>query len=65
MTQQRFYEDFVVGETWESPSRTLNDAHFFAFAGLTGDNHPIHYDDHYAAQHPFGKRVTHGLLLAR
>jgi acyl dehydratase len=64
VSAQRFYEDFVVGETWASPSRTLTDAHFFAFAGLSGDNHPIHYDDAYAAKGHFGKRVTHGLLLA-
>jgi acyl dehydratase len=64
MIERRFFEDFEVGETWESPSRTLNDAHFMAFAMLTGDNHPIHYDDEYAATHPFGKRVAHGLLVA-
>jgi acyl dehydratase len=62
--RERFFEDFELGETWESPSRTLNDAHFMAFAMLTGDDHPIHYDDVYAATHPFGKRVAHGLLVA-
>jgi acyl dehydratase len=33
------------------------------FAGLTGDQHPIHYDDEYAKTTRFGKRVAHGLLL--
>ncbi|MFL5846420.1 MAG: MaoC family dehydratase [Solirubrobacteraceae bacterium] len=64
MTDQKYFEDFVVGERWESPSRTLNDAHFLAFSALTGDTHPVHNDDVYAAAHPFGKRVAHGLLMA-
>lgn len=60
---QLFFEDFTVGDRFESPSRTLTDAHFLFFAGLTGDNHPIHYDDEYARKTPFGGRVAHGLLL--
>lgn len=64
MRDQKYFEDFTLGERWASPSRTLNDAHFMAFAMLTGDDHPIHYDDVYAATHPFGKRVAHGLLMA-
>jgi acyl dehydratase len=33
------------------------------FAGMTGDAHPIHYDDEYAKKHRFGRRLAHGLLL--
>ena len=32
------------------------------FAGLTGDMNGIHTDAVYAAQHPLGRRVAHGLL---
>ena len=65
MTEQKYFEDFVIGERFEAPSRTLTDAHFLFFAGLTGDNHPIHYDDEYArTRTPFGRRLAHGLLLA-
>ena len=42
----------------------MTDAHFLFFAGMTGDNHPIHYDDEYAKTTRFGKRVAHGLLVA-
>jgi acyl dehydratase len=62
--QQKYFEDFSVGERFEGPSRTLTDAHFLLFSAITGDNHPIHYDDEFAANHPFGRRVTHGLMLA-
>jgi acyl dehydratase len=30
---------------------------------MTGDDHPIHYDDAYAAKTRFGKRLAHGLLV--
>lgn len=60
---QLYFEDFAIGDRFQSPSRTLTDAHFLFFAGLTGDNHPIHYDEEYARKTLFGGRVTHGLLL--
>ena len=43
-TPQRFFEDFKIGDGFESPSKTLTDAHFLFFSGLTGDAHPLHYD---------------------
>ena len=52
------------GETFEGPSKTLTDAHFLLFSGVTGDTHPIHYDVEYAKQTRFGKPLAHGLLLA-
>ncbi|MBI4587384.1 MAG: MaoC family dehydratase N-terminal domain-containing protein [Candidatus Rokubacteria bacterium] len=61
--EQLYFEDFKVGDRFSSPARTLNDAHFLFFAGLTGDNHPIHYDEEYARKTPFGARVAHGLLV--
>lgn len=33
---QRYFEDFTMGERFRSPSRTLTDAHFLFFAGMTG-----------------------------
>src|SRR5439155_1727262 len=33
------------------------------FAGMTGDNHPIHYDDEYGKKTRYGGRLAHGLLL--
>src|SRR5215813_5814058 len=59
----KYFEDFHVGETFHSPAKTMTDAHFLFFARMTGDHHPIHYDDEYAKTTRFGKRVAHGLLL--
>jgi acyl dehydratase len=58
-----YFEDFTIGDRFKSPGKTLTDAHFLFFAGLTGDDHPLHYDDEYAKKTRFGKRLTHGLLL--
>jgi 3-hydroxybutyryl-CoA dehydratase len=60
---QRWFEDFRIGDRFESPAKTLTDAHFLFFAGMTGDAHPIHYDDEYGRRTRFGRRLAHGLLL--
>jgi 3-hydroxybutyryl-CoA dehydratase len=41
----------------------LSSQHFSGFAGLTGDAHPLHYDEAYAAHTRFKRPVAHGLLL--
>jgi len=56
--------DLKLGDVIEGPSKTLTDAHFLFFAGLTGDCHPIHYDIEYARKTGFDKPLAHGLLLA-
>jgi acyl dehydratase len=60
---QRFFEDLRVGDRFESPSKTLTDAHFLFFSGLTGDAHPLHYDVEYARGTRFGRPLAHGLML--
>jgi acyl dehydratase len=52
------------GEAFDGPSKTLTDAHFLFFSGLTGDTHPVHYDVEYAKGLRYGKPLAHGLLLA-
>jgi acyl dehydratase len=52
------------GDVIQGPSKTLTDAHFLFFAGLTGDNHPIHYDVEYARGMGLAKPLAHGLLLS-
>ena len=58
-----YFEDFTIGDRFKSSGRTLTDAHFLFFAGLTGDDHPLHYDDEYGKKTRFGRRLAHGLLL--
>jgi 3-hydroxybutyryl-CoA dehydratase len=60
---QLFANDLVIGQTFRGKDRVIDDDAFVAFARLTGDDHPIHYDDAFAAKTRFGKRLAHGLLL--
>lgn len=57
-----YFEEFEVGQTITSAARTVTEADVVGFAALTGDWTSIHTDAVYAAQHPFGQRVAHGLL---
>ena len=45
-------------------SHTVTDADVKAFAGLSGDNNPVHMSDEYAASSRFGTRIAHGLFSA-
>jgi|SRR5262245_6433157 len=63
LATQLYFDDFAVGDRFRSPGHTVTDAHFMMFAGMTGDNHPIHYDEEHARHTRFGGRVAHGLLV--
>jgi len=64
LISQMYFDDFEVGQRYDFGRRTVTDTHFALFSAISGDNHPIHYDDVYAKRTRFGRRVTHGLLLA-
>ena len=61
-TRGRFFEDFKVGEVLVTGRRTVEGGDVSRFAGLTGDFNPLHTDEVFAAQTPFGARVAHGIL---
>jgi acyl dehydratase len=60
--QGLYFEEFGVGQSITSVGRTVTEADVVAFAALSGDWNSIHTDAEFAAQHPFGQRVAHGLL---
>jgi len=60
---QIFADDFRIGQTFSGEKRRVGDPEFASFAQVTGDAHPIHYDDEYAAKTRYGKRLAHGLLV--
>ena len=62
--QQRYLDDFKEGEVFVSRPQTLTEKHFAAFAEMTGDLHPIHYDRGYARSKGWEAPLAHGLLLA-
>jgi acyl dehydratase len=55
--------DFQVGRRFVTPRRTVTETHMVVFAGITGDSYPLHMDEQFAAQTPFGTRIVHGPLV--
>src|SRR5450755_677402 len=58
--QQRWFEDFVLGERFVIPSRTQTSAVFAAFQTASGDTHPIHYDVEYCRARGMPNLLAHG-----
>ena len=59
--EQRYFEDFEIGERFLNPSRTQTDALFAAFQLASGDNHPIHYDVEFCKAHGYPDLLAHGM----
>jgi 3-hydroxybutyryl-CoA dehydratase len=57
------FEAFVVGDRAEF-SKTITDADILLFAGVSGDQYPLHVDAEYARDTRFGQRAAHGMLTA-
>jgi len=58
--QQRWYEDFLLGERFVIPSRTMTEAVFAAFQTASGDTHPVHYDVEYCRARGMPNLLAHG-----
>lgn len=59
--EQRWFEDFRLGERFVLPSRTMTEAIFLAFQAASGDNHPIHYDAEFCRARGMPGMLAHGL----
>src|SRR4030095_7569692 len=58
-----YFEDLTVGLS-ERLVKTISSSDVVGFAEITGDRHPIHLSEHFAARTPFGTRIAHGLYTA-
>lgn len=63
MCEQRYFDDFRVGERFVLPSRTMTDALFAAFQLASGDNHPIHYDVEFCRARGMPHMLAHGFQV--
>ena len=63
LCEQRYFEDFKIGERFPMPSRTMTDAMFAAFQLASGDNHPIHYDIEYCREQGMPHMLAHGFQV--
>ena len=58
-----YLEDLKVGMS-ASHAKTVTETDVVMFAGLTGDNNPVHCNEVFAAQTQFKTRIAHGMLVA-
>ncbi len=59
----RFFNELAVGD-FDEYRKTVTETDVVLFAGLTGDNNPMHIDEEFASQTRFGSRIIHGMLTA-
>src|SRR5262249_31003034 len=58
-----YWEEWEIGAEFTSPGRTVTEADIVAFAGLSGDYNPLHVNEEYCKNTPFGGRIAHGPLV--
>ena len=59
---RRYFDEIDVGDSYESPGRTITEADIVMFAGVSGDYNVIHTDAEFMKTSIFGERIAHGLL---
>ena len=58
------FDQFEVGQVFDTMSRTITEADVVNFAGVSGDYNPLHTDHELMKDSPFGGRIAHGMLGA-
>lgn len=59
----KYFEEFVIGEEFESPGRTITETDVVMFAGLSGDYNQVHTDEEYCKKKSiYQTRIVHGLF---
>jgi 3-hydroxybutyryl-CoA dehydratase len=56
-----FFDDLKVGMT-AVYARTLTETDIVLFAGISGDNNPVHINEEFASNTAFSGRIAHGML---
>lgn len=59
----KYFEDWKLGEEFETGRRTVTETDIVIFAGLSGDYNPLHTNEEFAKKTVFGTRVAHGFLV--
>jgi itaconyl-CoA hydratase len=59
----RYYDDFVVGDVYEHrPGRSITETDNIWFTLLTMNQHPLHFDNAYAAKTEFKRTLVNSCL---
>ncbi|OZI43003.1 MaoC family dehydratase [Bordetella genomosp. 4] len=63
MSQDIYFEDYVIGSERRTQGRTITETDIVLHAGQTGDFFPHHMDAAWCATQPFKQRIAHGTLI--
>ena len=63
IVEERFFEDYSIGERRQTLGRTITEADIVIHAGQTGDFFPHHMDAQWCATQDFQRRMAHGTLI--
>jgi len=61
--QGKYFEDWEVGEEFETSRRTITEADGAFFIGLSGDYNPLYIDEEFAKTTDLGTRPPHEFLV--
>jgi acyl dehydratase len=59
----KWFEEYEVGQLFETAGRTVTEADVVAFAGVSGDFSALHMDAELMRGSQFGERIAHGALV--
>lgn len=58
------FEEFTEGAQWLTVRRTITEADIVTFTGFSWDYNPLHTDEEFARETPFGGRIAQGFCVA-
>lgn len=58
----KFFDEWVIGEEYMTPSRTITETDVVMFAAMSGDYNELHTSAEFMKNSQFGRRIVHGLL---
>jgi acyl dehydratase len=58
----KYFDEYVVGDEYLTPTRTLTETDVVMFASMTGDYNELHTSEEFMKNSQFGRRLVHGLL---
>lgn len=58
-----YFEEYEIGQKFSTKRRTITETDIVNFAGISWDFNPLHTDELFAKETPFGRRIAHGMLV--